>query len=89
MWIVVAQVLELEEPVEDELGYVYEKAGILGYINTETHKHPGRPVLCPMAGKHAGPHVCEYTSLHRHKCTGHVACALHCKINHLQMLMDG
>ena len=47
------QVLELEEPVEDEQGYVYEKFAILSHINKHT-RYPGGAVRCPMAGAYAG-----------------------------------
>ena len=50
------QVLELEEPVEDEMGYVYEKAAILAYIIRITRR-PGEPVPCPVAGT-PGLHAC-------------------------------
>ena len=50
--------LELEEPVEDEQGYVYEKAAIIGHIRKST-RYPGGGVPCPMAGSYAGLLTCE------------------------------
>ena len=38
--------MELEDPVEDERGYVYEKAAILDHIRL---KQPGQCV-CPVSG---------------------------------------
>lgn len=45
-----AQILELQDPIEDEMGYVYDKASLLQYIRRELQRHPGREVQCPVAG---------------------------------------
>ena len=50
-----AQILELESPVEDQQGYVYEQAAILEYIRREEAKpaprgHTVHPCACPVAG---------------------------------------
>jgi hypothetical protein len=45
-----AQVLDLADPVEDEVGYVYEKAAIVKYIRDAERRRPGQPVDCPIAG---------------------------------------
>lgn len=42
----VTQVMELNEPVEDQLGYVYEKAAIL-----EMLRKRGGTMKCPNAGE--------------------------------------
>ena len=43
------QLLDLECPVEDEKGYVYEKAAIIDYLRKE--QRVGRGVAaCPVAG---------------------------------------
>ena len=43
------QIMELEEPVEDERGYVYEKAAILDHIRQQERRSPGQCV-CPVSG---------------------------------------
>jgi hypothetical protein len=43
-------VLDLADPVEDEVGYVYEKAAIVKYIRDAERRRPGQPVDCPIAG---------------------------------------
>lgn len=44
------QVLELTEPVEDRMGYVYERKAILQQLRNAR----GGPIACPVAGE-AGP----------------------------------
>jgi hypothetical protein len=39
-------VLELEDPVEDQVGYVYDKKAILGLVD----RGRGQPVPCPVQG---------------------------------------
>lgn len=40
------QLMEIEEPVEDQKGYVYEKHDVVYYINSN-----GGSVKCPSSGK--------------------------------------
>ena len=42
------QLLELENPVEDDKGYVYDKAAIVDYLRKE--RRQGRDATCPVAG---------------------------------------
>ena len=53
------QRLEIEDPVEDQVGYVYEKASILQYI-----KEMGGSVRCPAGGE-------SLISTHIDLCTCH------------------
>mmetsp|Transcript_15231 Transcript_15231/g.42629 ORF Transcript_15231/g.42629 Transcript_15231/m.42629 type:complete len:242 (-) Transcript_15231:72-797(-) len=41
-------VMEMQEPVEDQKGYVYEKDHIINYIKSFTRK--GKLAMCPQAG---------------------------------------
>ena len=42
--------MELEEPVVDARGFVYEKAAAVQYVQTVARTRPGRGVPCPQAG---------------------------------------
>ena len=53
------QRLEIEDPVEDQVGYVYEKASMLQYI-----KENGGSVKCPAGGE-------SLTFTHMNICTCH------------------
>ena len=42
--------MELEDPVEDERGYVYDKAAILDHIRRKEQESPGSQCVCPVSG---------------------------------------
>ena len=60
--------------MEDEMGYVYEKAAILAHINNFVPRYRGQQVPCPVAGKCAGLHASEYIHHIIKKCAGDLAC---------------
>jgi len=41
--------MDLQEPVQDKLGFVYEKSAIVEYINKRSQGNR-RPCPCPVAG---------------------------------------
>ena len=45
--------MELENPVEDDKGYVYDKAAIVDYLRKE--RRQGRDATCPVAGDRVLP----------------------------------